>query len=57
MCNLSEGIEKRGEARGEVTGDAKRMLIVVKNMIKKGTYAPEEIAEISGMPLEKGLSS
>ena len=40
MCNLSEGIEKRGEARGEVTGDAKRMLIVVKNMIKKGTYAP-----------------
>lgn len=55
MCNLSEGIEKRGEARGEVTGDAKRMLIVVKNMIKKGTSAPEEIAEISGMPLEKVL--
>lgn len=47
MCNLSEGIEKRG--------DTKRMLIVVKNMIKKGKYAPEEIAEISGMPIEKVL--
>lgn len=55
MCNLSEGIEKRSEARGEVTGDVKRMLIVVKNIIKKGTYAPEEIAEISGMAIEKVL--
>ena len=49
MCNLSEGIEKRGEARGEI----KNMITVAKNMINKRKYSPEEISEISGLPLEK----
>ena len=57
MCNLSEGIEKRGEARGEARGqargDERRMKIVATNMISRGKYSPEEIAEISGMALEK----
>ena len=57
MCNLSEGIEKRGEARGEARGqargDERRMKIVATNMIRRGKYSPEEIADISGMALEK----
>ena len=57
MCNLSEGIEKRGEARGEARGqargDERRMKIVATNMISRGKYSPEEIADISGMALEK----
>ena len=53
MCNLSEGIEKRGEARGQARGDERRMKIVATNMISRGKYSPEEIAEISGMALEK----
>ena len=53
MCNLSERIEKRGEARGEARGDERRMKIVATNMIRRGKYSPEEIAEISGMALEK----
>ena len=61
MCNLSEGIEKRGEARGEAHGEARgqargderRMKIVATNMIRRGKYSPEEIADISGMALEK----
>ena len=40
MCNLSEGIEKRGEARGEARGqargDERRMKIVATNMIRRG---------------------
>ena len=61
MCNLSEGIEKRGEARGEARGrvigeargDERRMKIVATNMINRGKYSPEEIADISGMAIEK----
>ena len=57
MCNLSEGIEKRGEARGEARGqargDERRMKIVATNMIRRGKYSPEEIADISGMAIEK----
>ena len=53
MCNLSEGIEKRGEARGQARGDERRMKIVATNMIRRGKYSPEEIADISGMALEK----
>ena len=57
MCNLSEGIEKRGEARGEARGqargDERRMKIVATNMISRGKYSPEEIADISGMAIEK----
>ena len=53
MCNLSEGIEKRGEARGQARGDERRMKIVATNMIRRGKYSPEEIADISGMAIEK----
>ena len=53
MCNLSERIEKRGEARGEARGDERRMKIVATNMISRGKYSPEEIADISGMAIEK----
>lgn len=53
MCNLSEGIEKRGEARGQARGDERRMKIVATNMISRGKYSPEEIADISGMAIEK----
>ena len=49
MCNLSEGIEKRGEARGQ----KEYRKNVATNMISRGKYSLEEIAEISGMALEK----
>ena len=53
MCNLSEGIEKRGRAIGEVQGKEEHMRIVATNMIRRGKYSPEEIADISGMAIEK----
>ena len=49
MCNLSEGVEKRGEKRGI----NKEKINTALRMIERKKYSPEEIAEISGLPLKE----
>ncbi len=54
MCNLSQGIlekgeargEKRGEARGEARGEEKKEAKIILNMYKKG-YTLEQIADVT----------
>lgn len=45
MCNLSQGIFEKGEARGIVMGKAE----IILNMHKKG-FSIEQIAEVAEMP-------
>lgn len=69
MCNLSEGVERRGinrgiaigeargitigEARGITIGKENNMLAVACNMLNRQKYSLDEIADISGLPLNK----
>lgn len=56
MCNLSQGIkeksEARGEARGKSIGEAKKEAQFIHNMHKKG-YTSEQIAEIAEKSIEE----
>lgn len=47
MCNLSSGIEARGEARGKKKG----ILKTLASLIKKGRLTVEEAAEEAGMSI------
>lgn len=69
MCNLSEGVERRGinrgiaigeargitigEARGITIGEENKTLAVARNMLNRQKYSLAEIADISGLPLNK----
>ena len=48
MCNLSEGIEKRGEKRGEV----KAKLDVARNLLSM-KMRDTDVAKATGLPLEQ----
>lgn len=50
MCNLSQGILERGEARGEARGGAKAEAKFIKSMYTSG-YSLEQIADV----VEKGI--
>ena len=56
MCNLSQGIlekgEARGEARGEVRGEEKKEAKIILNMYKKG-YTLEQIADVTDKSAEE----
>ena len=52
MCNLSQGILERGEARGEAIGKAKEGAKFIFNMYEKG-YTLEQIADVAEKALKK----
>ena len=52
MCNLSQGIKEKSEARGEAIGEAKKEAQFILNMHKKG-YASEQIAEVAERSIEE----
>lgn len=52
MCNLSQGILERGEARGEAIGKAKEGAKFIFNMYEKG-YKLEQIADVAEKALNK----
>lgn len=43
LCNLSQGVFEKGEARGEARGEAKGEAKIIKNMYEKG-FSLEQIA-------------
>lgn len=52
MCNLSQGIRERGEARGEARERERQYRFFIMNMYRKG-YSLAEIAEIAEKPLRE----
>jgi SOS response regulatory protein OraA/RecX len=48
MCNLSQGVLEKGEARGEAKKEAK----IIINMSKKG-YTLEQIADVTDKSIEE----
>ena len=56
MCNLSQGIlekgEARGEAKGEARGEEKKEAKIILNMYKKG-YTLEQIADVTDKSAEE----
>lgn len=52
MCNLSQAILERGEARGEARGKTMAENIFIKNMYKKG-YKLEQIADVTEKSIEE----
>jgi predicted transposase YdaD len=56
MCNLSEGVFERGEAKGEAKGEARGKAIgeakIILNMNKKG-YTIEQIADVTDKDVEE----
>ena len=48
MCNLSQGIFEKGEARGRAIGEAR----IILNMYKNG-YTVEQIASAADKSLEE----
>ena len=48
MCNLSQGILEKGEARGEARGEAS----IILKMYKKG-YTVEQIADVADKTVEE----
>jgi len=52
MCNLSQGIFERGEARGEARGKAMAEAGFIKNMYEKG-YNLGQIADVTGKSIEE----
>ena len=52
MCNLSQGILERGEARGEVRGKTRAESGFILNMYKKG-YTLEQIADVAEKSIDE----
>jgi predicted transposase YdaD len=56
MCNLSEGVFERGEAKGkaigEAVGEARGKAEIILNMNKKG-YTIEQIADVTDKDVEE----
>ena len=52
LCNLSEGIEKRGEERGIAIGEERGKKDILLSLIKSG-LDPKYLANSTGIPLEK----
>ena len=52
MCNLSQGILERGEARGEAIGKAKEGAKFIFNMYEKG-YTLEQISDIADKDIQE----
>jgi hypothetical protein len=53
MCNLSEGIEKKGFDRGFNSGREDEKLASARRMIAAGKLSAEDIAGFSDLPLER----
>ena len=52
MCNLSQGILEKGEAKGEARGEEKKETKIILNMYKKG-YTLEQIADVTDKSAEE----
>ena len=52
MCNLSQGIREKSEARGQAIGEARGQAQMILNMHKKG-YTSGQIAEIAEKSIEE----
>ena len=48
MCNLSEGVEEMGYAKGEAAGRVEGKIEFILNMHKKG-YSLDQIVEITNL--------
>ena len=53
MCLAIEGMRAEGKAEGKIEGLKEAALTFAKNMLSKGKFTHEEIAEYSGLPLSK----
>ena len=51
MCNLSEGIEKKGYDRGFNNGREDEKLASARRMIAKGKFTAEDISELADLPI------
>lgn len=52
MCNLSQGILEKGEARGEIRGEVRGETRFILSMYRKG-YTLEQIADVAGKSTEE----
>ncbi|MGB3616632.1 MAG: hypothetical protein WBA12_00810 [Catalinimonas sp.] len=47
--------EARGEARGEAHGEARGEAKIIRRFLASGEFTPEQIAQVTGLPLERIL--
>ena len=52
LCNLSQGIFEKGEARGKAIGEARGEAKIIKNMYEKG-FSLEQIAFAADKSIEE----
>lgn len=52
ICNLSQGILEKGEARGRAIGEARGEASIILKMNKKG-YTVEQIADVADKTVEE----